>query len=86
MKVQKETSLSRTICLLAQEIQNITDRMLKPCNVSMAQLRVLRCLSENNVALSQNDICQKSSKSPANITRIIDRLEKKSFVIRLAPQ
>jgi len=84
MKVQKETSLSRTICLLAQEIQNVMDRMLKPFNVTMEQLWILMSLSENNVALSQNDICQKSSKSPANITRIIDRLEKKSFVIRQA--
>jgi len=35
MKIQKELLLSRTICCLALEIQNITDRMLKPYNITM---------------------------------------------------
>ena len=83
MKIQKELLLSRTICSLALEIQNITDRMLKPHNITMEQLWVLRCLSVNNAKLTQRELCQKSSKTPANITRIIDRLENKSFVVRL---
>jgi len=77
MKTQKELLPGRTICSLALKIQNLTNRMLKPHNITMEQLWVLRCLSENNDGLTQNELCQKSFKTPANITRIIDRLESK---------
>lgn len=85
MKMQKELLLSRMICSLALEIQKTSDRLLIPYNITMEQLWVLRCLSGNSSnALTQSELCRKSFKAPANITRIIDRLERKSFVVRQA--
>jgi DNA-binding MarR family transcriptional regulator len=82
MKIRNEPPLSRMICFLALEIQSITDQMLKPYNITMEQLWVLKCLSLNKAQLTQRELSTKSSKAPANITKIIDRLEKKSFVTR----
>lgn len=85
MKTQKELLLSRMICSLALKIQKTADRMLTPYNITMEQLWVLRCLSVNSSkTLTQSELCRKSFKAPANITRIIDRLERKSFVVRQA--
>ena len=78
----KNESLSRVICFLARDIQNFTDRILRPYNVTVEQLYVLRCLSEDNTGLTQREICQRTTKTPANVTRIIDRLERKSFIVR----
>lgn len=82
MELQSEKSLSRAICLLSLEIQIVLDRMLKPYNVTMEQLYLLKILSQGDMELTQREICQKTSKTPANITRFIDRLEKKLFVTR----
>lgn len=82
MAIEREASLGRAIHFLAQKIQNITERMLKPYNVTMEQLWVLRCLSESNAELTQSDICRMISKTPANVSRIINRLVSKSLIGR----
>ena len=84
MIVRSETPLSRTICILALEIQKTTDRILKSYNVTTEQLWVLKSLSTSNGGLTQKEICQKSSKKPANITGIIERLKRKPLVIQQA--
>lgn len=68
---------------MSLDIQSIMDQMLKPYNLTMEQLWVLRCLPDKNPQLTQNEICLKTSKTPANLSRILNRLENKSFVLRL---
>jgi len=82
MRCEEEKTLSRTIYFLARDIQNLAQRLLEPYNVTLEQFYLLKVLSKNNKNLTQREICQKTSKSAANITRIIDRLENKSLVIR----
>jgi DNA-binding MarR family transcriptional regulator len=68
---------------MSLDIQSIMDQMLKPYNLTMEQLWVLRCLSDKNPQFTQSEICLKTSKTPANLSRILNRLENKSFVLRL---
>ncbi len=82
MELHREESLSQAIYFLSLEIQNVLDRMLKPYSVTMEQLYLLKVLSKEDTELTQREICQKTSKTPANITRFIDRLESKLFVTR----
>ena len=42
---------------------------------------LLKNMPEDN-ALSQNQLCEIVEKSAANVTRILDRLERKGFVVR----
>ncbi len=82
MRCNEEKSLSRIIYFLARDIQNLTQRMLKSYGVTLEQFHLLKVLSSKNVKLTQKEICQQTSKSAGNITRIIDRLESKSLVVR----
>ncbi len=82
MRCNEEKSLSRIIYFLARDIQNLTQRMLKSYGVTLEQFHLLKVLSSKNVNLTQKEICQQTSKSAGNITRIIDRLESKSLVVR----
>ncbi len=74
--------LSRTIYLLTQETHKGVNHILKPYNLTMEQLYLLQILSESDTGLPQNKISEKALKTPANITRIMDRLERKSLVAR----
>lgn len=56
--------------------------MLKPYDITLEQFHLLKVLSKKDTNLTQKEICQKTSKTPGNITRILDRLESKSLVIR----
>jgi DNA-binding MarR family transcriptional regulator len=58
------------------------DQMLKPYNLTMEQLWILKCISDKKMQLNQNEICLQMSKTPANLSRILNRLENKSFVLR----
>jgi|GEM_PF-583521 len=84
MKRNMEIPLSRAICLLARDIQNVADRILRSYGVTQEQLYVMECLAEEDVGYQQNEICRLTKKTPANITRILDRLESKSLVSRKA--
>ena len=77
-----DKSLSRTIYVLAQELRNLSQRMLKPYNLTLEQFYLLKVLSKKETNLTQKEFCQKAFKTPANMTRILDRLEDKSLVIR----
>ncbi|MBW2684269.1 MAG: MarR family transcriptional regulator [Deltaproteobacteria bacterium] len=78
----KDKSLSRTIYFLAQDLQNLAQRILKPYDITLEQFHLLKVLSHKNTNLTQKEICQKAYKTPGNITRILDRLEGKSLVSR----
>ena len=74
-------SLGRRIYLTSQAIRNNIDRLLKPFDLTTEQLHLL-----NNLDLkkgrTQSEIGALTGKSPANTTRILDRLEKKNLIVR----
>ncbi|MBW6512502.1 MAG: MarR family transcriptional regulator [Desulfuromonadaceae bacterium] len=74
--------LNRAICLLARDIQNVADRILRSYDVTSEQLYVMQCLAEGDTWYPQREICRRTKKKPANVTRIVDRLESKPLVSR----
>jgi DNA-binding MarR family transcriptional regulator len=54
---------------------------LKPYDLTAEQFHVLKSLKEDS-GIAQNKLCEAVEKSPANITRILDRLEKKDYLVR----
>lgn len=74
-------SLSRSIYLTSQALRNHVDRLLKPFDLTREQLHILKNIDLHD-ARSQSEIGTLTGKSPANITRILDRLEKKKLIHR----
>lgn len=74
-------SLGRTIYLTSQAMRHHVDHMLKPFDITMEQLHILKNI-ERQDGRTQREICSMAGKSPANITRILDRLEKKQLIVR----
>ena len=74
-------SLSRTIYLTSQAMRHHVDRMLRPFDITTEQLHILKII-ERQITATQREICGTAGKSPANTTRILDRLEKKQLIVR----
>ena len=81
MTTCRHDSLGRSIYLTSQVIRTNIDRLLKPSDLTREQLHLLRALDLHN-GRPQNEIGGLTGKSPANITRILDRLEKKNLIVR----
>lgn len=81
MPYQEEDPLSRLIYYTAQEMKNFAERALKPYQLTLEQLLLLKNMSADS-GLSQRQIGTLANKSPANMTRILDRLEVKSLITR----
>lgn len=47
-KRSREMPLTRAICLLARDIQNVADRILRSYDVTSEQLYVMQCLAEGD--------------------------------------
>ena len=76
-----ETSICRLIYRTAQTMTFRAEQALKPYDLTAEQFHLLKNISENT-PLSQNQLCEIGQKSAANVTRILDRLEKKGFAKR----
>ena len=81
MDCKPDESLGRQIYALSLDMRNFGEKVLNPFNITMEQLHLLKCLSEET-GLSQQAICQIVKKTPANTTRMLDRLEAKLLVVR----
>lgn len=77
----EEESIGRQIYICGQAMRNYADQRLKNHDLTVEQLHILKQLSLAN-GQTQSQLCEGVGKSPANITRILDRLEKKGSVIR----
>lgn len=76
-----EESFWRMIALTGQAMRSYADKRLKNFDLTVEQLQLLKQLSTDE-GRSQTVICEVSGKSPANITRILDRLERKKRIVR----
>ena len=81
MTQRDEQPLGRMIYFLAQEIKNLAERVLAPYELTLEQFQTLKVLSRTS-GMTQRQLGQAINKNPANMTRILDRLEAKSLTIR----
>ena len=81
MECNNTESLGRLIYLTAQEIKNYAEKLLKPYDLTLEQFHLLKHMSLDS-GMSQRQLGDLVNKTPANITRILDRLEQKDLVIR----
>lgn len=76
-----EESFWRLIGLTGQAMRSYADQQLKSYDLTVEQLQVLK-QTDVDIGPPQAKLSLLTGKSPANITRILDRLEKKNRIIR----
>lgn len=76
-----DESFLRQVAVTGQLMRNFADQRLKGFDLTVEQLQLLKQLTID-VGTPQNVLGEAAAKSPANITRILDRLEKKNRVVR----
>jgi DNA-binding MarR family transcriptional regulator len=81
MNTTCEESFWRLIGLTGQAMRSYADQQLKSYDLTMEQLQVLK-QADVDGGQPQNKLSQLTGKSPANMTRILDRLEKKNNIVR----
>lgn len=74
-------SMGRMIYKTSLDLRNYAERLLSPYDLTVEQFHLLNNISPTT-GISQNRLCSSVGKKPANITRILDRLEKKSWISR----
>jgi len=81
MSGECERSILRLISFTGQTIRCRADQWLKKHDLTVEQLQVLKVMTLAT-GQTQRSLCVATEKSPANITRILDRLEKRKMVVR----
>ena len=77
----KDNSLGRLIYFTAQELSNFAEKVLKPYDLTLEQFHLLKSMPVDS-GLTQRQVGEIVNKKPANLTRILDRLESKELVVR----
>jgi len=77
----EDESFLRLLSLTAQSMRSYADQRLKKYELTVEQLQVLKCM-QFDLGQSQRQLCTAAGKSPANITRILDRMERKGRIVR----
>ncbi len=77
----KDESLMHLIVMTAQTMRSSADQWLKKWDVTMEQLHLLKRV-DVEIGQTQSALCAVTGKSAANITRLLDRLENKKYVVR----
>ena len=81
MKTCNEENIGRLIYLTAQRLGNQAERFLAPYGLTLEQLQLLKQL-DCDQGISQRTLGELTDKTPANVTRILDRLEAKHLILR----
>ena len=81
MQPNDQQQLGRMIYIMAQEIKNLAEKVLAPYDLTLEQFQTLKVLSPTS-GMTQRQLGQAINKNPANMTKILDRLEAKSLIIR----
>lgn len=74
-------SFWRLIGLTAQAMRSYADQRLKKFDLTVEQLQLLKVL-DSQEGQAQHVLGTLTGKSPANITRLLDRLENKGRIVR----
>lgn len=82
MKTCQDEAIGRLIYRTSHLLRNYAENLLSPYDLTVEQIHLLKQTSLEK-GLSQNQLCQLEGKKPANITRILDRLEKKKWIERV---
>jgi MarR family transcriptional regulator for hemolysin len=81
MNTTCEESFWKLIGHTSQAMRSYADQQLKSYDLTVEQLQVLK-QTDMDSGQPQRKISQLTGKSPANMTRILDRLEKKNRIVR----
>lgn len=73
--------LGRLAYIMTMALKNYLETRVKPYDLTAEQFYVLKCLDKEN-GVTQHRLCEIVMKSAANMTRILDRLEKKECIER----
>ena len=71
----------RNLFIITNNMSRVGDRILKKFDLTVEQYRVMKCIYDEDGA-TQREVCEIMYKTPANLTRITDRLESKNLVKR----
>ncbi len=77
----EQQPIPRLIYFTAQDFKNLAEKILKPYGLTIEQFHPLKILSLAP-GLTQRQIGDECNKSAANLTRILDRLQKKTLIER----
>jgi DNA-binding MarR family transcriptional regulator len=83
MSCENENHLVRLIYITAQAISRTAEKHLSPHGLTVEQLHLLKQV-KLEPGISQRRLGELTNKTPANVTRILDRLEDKGLVSRNA--
>lgn len=81
MRTCTEDSLGRLIYHTAQDIRKIAEKILYPYDLTVEQMHLLKNMSVDK-GITQKALGGMVNKTPANLTRILDRLETKALILR----
>jgi DNA-binding MarR family transcriptional regulator len=81
MRACTEDSLGRHIYHTAQDIRKMAEKILYPYDVTVEQMHLLKNISVD-VGITQKALGGIVDKTPANLTRILDRLEAKALILK----
>ncbi|PLX47444.1 MAG: hypothetical protein C0613_13880 [Desulfobulbaceae bacterium] len=81
LQYHEDLPLSRLIYHTAHAMKIVAEKLLKPYDLTIEQLYPLKILA-TEPGLNQRQIGEQCSKTPSNLTRILDRLEKKELIER----
>lgn len=81
MDCRDEGSFWRLIGYTGHVMRNYADQQLRKYDLTVEQLLVMKHV-DADVTVSQRELSRLTEKSPANLTRILDRLEKKNWIAR----
>lgn len=81
MSSGRDESFWSLIGLTNRAMRSYADKRLRTYDLTVEQMLVLKHLDAAD-GMSQSVLSELAGKSPANITRILDRLEKKKRIIR----
>ena len=73
--------MGRQIYIVSQEMRNFAERVLKPYALTLEQFHLLKNMSLD-AGMTQRQICNLTSKTPANMSRMLDRMESKGLAAR----
>ena len=78
-----EDSVSRLIYFTAMDMRRYAEKALKPFDLTMEQFHILKN-TDMELGQSQRNLGEMVNKTPANMTRILDRLQTKGLITRQA--